>query len=106
MSDASPETKSSSPQPEKAYELDLHTIGKLVFRTSPWLFVTIIAFFATSIAFSIAKYYELKGLITETNHKIELLRTEIKGSVDLLNLKTEMKKGLPQADKRQPQPPN
>lgn len=95
MSDPNTKTEGTSPenQPEKTYEVDLHTIGNLVFKSSPALFVAIILTIVGSIAFSISKYYELKELITTTNHSIELLHNDVKSNLELINyrIKTESK---------------
>jgi hypothetical protein len=82
--EAAPEQQSST-----TYELDLNTIGKLVFKTSPWLFAIIIAFFASSVGFAFSRFYELKELITKTDNQIQVLRTEINGNIKLLEQKLE-----------------
>lgn len=85
MSKTSNETTDRSPSKDgQTHELDLHTIARLTFRTSPVLFFGIIAAFVAGIGFPIQKYYELKGAITETNHRIELLQKHIEHNIELL----------------------
>ncbi|MBX2893748.1 MAG: hypothetical protein KF734_22750 [Saprospiraceae bacterium] len=81
-----------SSQETKSIEIDLSTIAKLTFRSSPWLLASIIVALIGSISLPIAKYYELKELITKTNHSIELLSLQIKGEIDLLKEKEKNNK--------------
>lgn len=89
MSDTPEKKAASEPQSPTTQELDLNTIGKVIFKTSPWLFFVIIAAFASSVGFAFAKFYELKELVTKTDTQIQLLRTEINGNIKLLEQKMD-----------------